>query len=146
LTGLQHLRTDTGGGGYASSGDPGLGFEQAHAWGQALGGMQQLTRLELNRAVICDALLLAIGAAGLPQLQVLVLDAMDLGFEVVTTAEGAAAIARVTHLELSFWKGFDCMKHEPLLRLPSLSRMHNARCAGAPGVQSVLHVNSRALQ
>jgi hypothetical protein len=131
------LRTDTGGGdGYISFGDLDLGYEQAHAWSVALQGMQQLTWLEFNRAVICDPLLLAIGATGLPQLQVLVLDALHLGFEVETTAEGADAVARIAHLELSFWKGFRCDKQEPLLRLPSLRRLRNARFSREPVLQS----------
>jgi hypothetical protein len=134
LTGLRHLRTDTGGGAFAHSGDLNLGYEQAHAWSVVLQDMQQLTRLELNQAVLCDPLLLAIGAAGLPQLQVLVLDAMDLGFQVETTAEGAGAVAHIPHLELSYWKNFCCVDHEPLLRLPSLRKMRNARLSGVRGV------------
>jgi hypothetical protein len=125
LTGLQHFRSDTGGGYFACFGDVASGVQQAEAWAVALSGMQQLTRLELSRAVMCDPLLCAVGSTGLPQLQVLVLEAMDLGFEVSTSAEGADAIARIPHLELTFHKGFDCMKQELLLRLPSLRRLCN---------------------
>jgi hypothetical protein len=87
--------------------------------------MQQLTRLEMTRALVCDPLLLTIGGAGLPQLQVLVLETLDMLDDVSSTAEGAAAVAHIPRIELLFHKGMMCKQHLPLFGLPNLKRLLN---------------------
>jgi hypothetical protein len=125
LTGLRHLRTDCGGGHFAACHDADVGALQAESWAVVLRSMQQLTRLEITRALVCDPLLLAIGSAQLPQLQVLVLEALDMLGEVSSSAEGAAAVAHIPRIEVSFQKGMLCKQHLPLFGLPNLKRIFN---------------------
>jgi hypothetical protein len=87
--------------------------------------MQQLTRLEMTRALVCDRLLLAVVCAGLPQLQVLLLEALDMREDVSSTAQGAAAVAHIPRIELLFNKGMVCKQHLPLFGLPNLKRVQN---------------------
>ncbi|KAF6254743.1 hypothetical protein COO60DRAFT_289316 [Scenedesmus sp. NREL 46B-D3] len=127
LTGLQHLRADAGGGRFASSHSADVGVQQGEGWALALRGMQQLTRLEMTRVLVCDPLLRVIGAAGMPLLRVLVLEALDMLGEVATSAEGANALAHIPRMELLFNKGMSCKQHMALLELPNIKRLVNCK-------------------
>jgi hypothetical protein len=133
LTGLRHLRADCGGGQFAACHGVGIGAQQAKSWAVALRGMQQLTRLEMTRALVCDPLLLSVGAAGLPQLQVLVLETLDMLEEVTSSAASAGAVAHIPRVELLFQKGMLCKQHLPLFGLPNLKRLLNCSYYGGAG-------------
>jgi hypothetical protein len=104
--------------------------------------MQQLTRLEMTRALVCDPLLLAIGGAELPQLHVLVLETLDMIHDVSSTAQGAAAVAHVPRIELLFHKRMLCKQHLPLFCLPNLKRLVN--CAEFYGDRRELQLWTQA--
>jgi hypothetical protein len=123
LTNLRWLRADCGGGRFASCHGSEVGTEQAKGWAVALQGMQQLTRLEMTRALVCDPLLRAIGSAGLPLLQTLVLEALDMSEDVFSTADGADAVAHVPCINLELRKGMMCKQHLALFQLPNIKRV-----------------------
>lgn len=94
---------------------------QAACWGALLPCMPHLTRLQLHEAAAGDTLLCTIGTSA-PQLQRLVL--FRHSWVQGTSSEGADAIAHVGHIELLCGKNFDCWKHEGLMQLPGVKRVH----------------------
>jgi hypothetical protein len=79
----------------------------------------------MTRALVCDRLLLVLGGAGLPQLQVLLLDTLDMREGVSSTAAGAAAVAHFPRIELYFHKGMRCKQHLAFFGLPNIKRIVN---------------------
>ena len=100
--------------------------QQAEQWLVALSPMQQLRRLHVCNTVLRDPLLLAVKAAGLPQLQQLIIDMGFRGFDVAVTEEGAQAVAHIPHIELHCWKGFNCKTARPFVELPNLKGFSSA--------------------